>query len=111
MPKCAYIISPDHIHDPIRIEVNLELGQPLPNELCDLRDDFRYIKRAEKREFLKQKDRLLRLNPANKDEGDWHEAKQKVIKEPECWASSLLTNSSRLRLMRLNGSIWRSFKA
>jgi len=81
MPRKAYVISRDHIHDPIEIDVNLELGEPLPEELCDLRDQFRYIRRQEKQTFLKQKDPRTQLNPANKQDGDWHDAKQKIIND------------------------------
>jgi hypothetical protein len=81
MAKKCYVISRDHIHNPIEIDVNLELGQPLPEELCDLRDQFRYIRQQEKQTFLKQKDTRTLLNPANKQDGDWHDAKQTIIRE------------------------------
>lgn len=80
MPDKCYIISRDRIHDPIAIDVNLKLGEPLPEELRDLRDDYLDIKQNGK-EYRPWRDKKVALNPANKEDEPWSEAKRQILEE------------------------------
>ena len=105
MPPRAYIISRDTIDAPIIVDVDLTLDQPLSEDLTDLRDAYLEIKRrgADLRPW---KDEKVRLNPLNKSDEPFHDAKQEILREKVRPRSLLMlpgVGQETARKMRLHG--------
>ncbi len=85
MAPRAYIISRDTVDAPIVIDcTDLKLGKPLDEGLADLRDAYLDIKLrgADLRPWGTDKeDENVRLNPQNKSDQPWHDAKVEILRE------------------------------
>jgi predicted RecB family nuclease len=104
MPPRAYIISRDTIDSPIVVDVELKLDQPLDDELSDLRDAYLDIKRRS--DLRPWKDPEVRLNPSNKSDEPYHDAKQEILKTMIKPRSLLMLSGvgpETARKMRLHG--------
>ena len=105
MPSRAYIISRDTIDAPIIVDVNLKLNQPLDDELTDLRDAYLDIK-LKGADLRPWKDESVRLNPQNKSDEPYHDAKQEILREKVRPRSLLMlpgVGEETARKMRLHG--------
>jgi predicted RecB family nuclease len=80
MPKRAYIISRDRIHDPIPVEVNQELNKPLDKQLRDYRNEYQRIKLRGER-LKPWKDKSVEPNYSNKEDFPFHDAKTLIQTE------------------------------
>jgi uncharacterized protein len=80
MPKRAYIISRDRIHDPIPVEINQELSKPLDKTLRDYREQYRRIKLRGKR-LKPWKDSEVAPNYSNPEDYPYHKAKEIIQTE------------------------------
>ncbi len=78
MPSRAYILTRDRLHDPIPIEVNYSLGDPLDSKLAAMRDQHIDI-RVNGQNYTPWQDDIVKCNFANDShESPWSTAKRTI---------------------------------
>jgi hypothetical protein len=105
MPARGYVISRDTVDAPIVVDIDLELNQPLDEELTDLRTAYLDIK-VRGSDLRPWTDRQVALNPSNKQDEPWHDAKTEILKERVKPKSLLMlpgVGPETARKMRLHG--------
>ena len=105
MPPRAYIISRDTIDAPLIVDVNLKLDEPLDDELTDLRDAYLDIK-LRGANWLPWESAKTVLNPLNKSDEPFSNAKQEILRERVRPRSLLMlpgVGQETARKMRLHG--------
>ena len=79
MPNLAFLITRDHIFDPLAISTYIELNTPLDEDLREMRDQFLEIK-LNGNNYVPWKDDIVRSNIFVSDD-TWITAKKKIAEE------------------------------
>ncbi len=95
MPSFAYLVTRDRVADPVPVQVESRLEQPLDADLADLRDRFIEI-RVNGSRYRPWEDAIVTSNPGNSDER-WATARKIIANEMTSGRDAALLYQIRLR--------------
>jgi hypothetical protein len=79
MPKRAYLVARDRVDDPLPVEIDSALDQPLDEDLAGMRDQYVEIKVNGAR-YVPWKDEIVAPNPTRRDDR-WRTAKETIARD------------------------------
>jgi hypothetical protein len=79
MPKYAYLAARDRLDEPLAVPIGSTLGQPLDEDLAELRDRYLHIK-SQGAQYVPWQDEIVTYNLGHDDER-WAQAKRVMAKE------------------------------